>query len=75
VLGTEIVQGSGNRMLDRRAEAIARAAGPSALQPRHARQADQIVVISRFRFTRDDAGGQGAESPRPGPRPCFKSAP
>jgi TonB family protein len=38
VLSTEIVQGSGNRMLDTRAEAIARAAGLRPLRPGHARQ-------------------------------------
>jgi TonB family protein len=34
VLSTEIVQGSGNRMLDTRAEAIARAAGLTATSAR-----------------------------------------
>jgi TonB family protein len=34
VLSTEVVQGSGNRMLDTRAEAIARAAGPTATSAR-----------------------------------------
>ena len=52
---TEIVQSSGNRTLDRRAEAIARSASPfgrfdSAMR----RQADQIWVVSRFKFTRDE---------------------
>lgn len=55
VLGTEVVETSGNLTLDRRAAAIARAAGPfgrfnSAMRTR----ADQIVVVSRFKFTRDD---------------------
>jgi periplasmic protein TonB len=55
VLQTEVVQGSGNAALDHRAEAIARAAGPfgrfsSAMR----KQADQLWVVSRFRFTRDE---------------------
>ncbi|KAF1046401.1 energy transducer TonB [Xylophilus sp.] len=54
VIDTEIVQGSGNKLLDRRAEAIARGAGPfGACTAAMRRQADQIVVVSRFRFTRD----------------------
>lgn len=55
VLSTEVVQTSGSRQLDLMAQAIARSAGPfgefnSAMR----RQADQIVVVSRFRFTRDE---------------------
>ncbi len=55
VLATEVVESSGNAVLDRRAAAIARSAGPfgkftSAMRA----QADQIVVVSRFRFTRDE---------------------
>ena len=54
VLATEIVQGSGNRLLDTRAEAIARAAGPFGEFNREMRRkADQIAVVSRFKFTRD----------------------
>ncbi|MDD2712073.1 MAG: TonB family protein [Simplicispira sp.] len=54
VLSTEIVQGSGNRLLDTRAEAIARAAGPFGEFNREMRRkADQIAVVSRFKFTRD----------------------
>lgn len=54
VLGTEIVQSSGNRLLDSRAEAIARGAGPferfgTAMRAK----ADQIAVVSRFKFTRE----------------------
>jgi len=55
VLATEVVQSSGNRLLDRRAQAIAKAAGPFGPFNREMRrQADQIAVISRFKFTRDD---------------------
>ncbi len=54
VLETEIVQGSGNPLLDRRAEAIARAAGPFGKFTAEMRaKADQIAVVSRFKFTRD----------------------
>ena len=56
VLETEIVQGSGQRALDQRAQAIVRAAGPFGpfTEAMH-KQADQIAVVSRFRFTRDEA--------------------
>lgn len=55
VLATEVVQSSGNRLLDRRAQAIAKAAGPFGAFNREMRsQADQIAVVSRFKFTRDD---------------------
>ena len=54
VLGTEIVQGSGNSRLDRQAEAIAVGAGPfGSFNPDMRQKADQIAVVSRFRFTRD----------------------
>ena len=54
VLGTEIVQGSGNATLDRRAEAIARAAGPfDAFSREMRREYDQIAMVARFKFTRD----------------------
>lgn len=55
VLSTEIVQSSGNRALDRRAEAIARSAGPfGRFNAAMRRSADVISVPSRFRFTRDE---------------------
>ena len=51
----EIVEGSGNRALDRRAMAIVRSAGPfGRFNPAMRRQAEQIWVVSRFKFTRDD---------------------
>ncbi len=66
VLATEVVESSGNRTLDRRAQAIARGAGPfgefsSAMR----RQAEQIVVVSRFRFTRDDTLETRLSAPGP----------
>lgn len=55
VLATEVVEGSGNAVLDRRAAAIARSAGPfGRFNAAMRAQADQIVVVSRFRFTRDE---------------------
>ena len=55
VLSTEVVDSSGNRTLDRRAEAIARAAGPFGLfNEAMRRRADQIMVVSRFKFTREE---------------------
>jgi len=55
VLATEIVDSSGNITLDRRAEIIARLAGPFGPFNDEMRQkADQILVVSRFKFTRDE---------------------
>lgn len=55
ILATEIVQSSGNPTLDRRALVIARAAAPFGdFNPAMRRKADQIVVVSRFRFTREE---------------------
>lgn len=55
VLSTEIVQSSGVPALDRRAQAIAKSAGPfGVFNSTMRRLADQIAVVSRFKFTRDD---------------------
>ncbi len=52
---TEIVRGSSSPMLDRRAIAIVKAAAPFGPFTQQMRaKADQIVVTSRFRFTRDE---------------------
>jgi protein TonB len=67
VVEADIVRTSNSRVLDRRAVAIVRAAGPFGdftTEMRH--QTDQIVVTSRFRFTRDEGLettqlGQGAK--------------
>ena len=56
VVDTEIVRASGNTRLDQQAVAIVMAAqpyGPFSAAMRA--EADQIVVTSRFRFTRDEA--------------------
>jgi len=55
VVETEILRGSRSSILDRRALAIVHAAAPfgpftSAMR----RKADQLVITSRFRFTRDE---------------------
>lgn len=54
ILETQVVETSGNLTLDRRAQTIVRNAGPfgrfnDAMRAR----ADQIVVVSRFKFTRE----------------------
>jgi protein TonB len=54
VLHTEVVQSSGNATLDRRAQAIVRSLQFGRFSDAMRRQADQIVVVSRFRFTRDE---------------------
>lgn len=55
ILDTDVVQTSGNLTLDRRAQAIVRSTGPFGKFNEAMRaKADQIVVVSRFRFTRDD---------------------
>lgn len=55
VIDTEIMESSGNRTLDRRADAIAKSAAPfSRFNKGMRREADQIVVVSRFRFTREE---------------------
>lgn len=56
VLATEVVATSGNLTLDRRAQTIVRGTAPFGLfSDAMRRKADQIVVVSRFKFTRDDA--------------------
>jgi protein TonB len=55
VVDAEIVRPSRSRLLDQQAIAIVRAAAPfGPFSAAMRRQADQIVVTSRFRFTRDD---------------------
>ena len=55
VLDTEVVRGSGNKVLDRRAVAIVHAAAPyGRFSGPMRKQADQLAIPSRFRFTRED---------------------
>ncbi|MFM2261741.1 MAG: hypothetical protein RI959_417 [Pseudomonadota bacterium] len=53
VLDTEVVQPSGQALLDQRAQSIVRSLAFGRFTDAMRRQAEQIVVVSRFRFTRD----------------------
>jgi protein TonB len=68
VIDADVVRPSKSAQLNRRAVAIVRAAGPfGPFTDSMRRQADQIVVTSRFRFTRTDglettlSGGQAGQ--------------
>jgi periplasmic protein TonB len=55
VLATDVVQSSGNIALDRRAQTIAKSAGPFGhFTPAMRREFDQMAIVSRFKFTRDE---------------------
>lgn len=55
LLSTELAESSGNPLLDERAIAIVRSTAPfDAFSNRMRRHADQIVVVSSFRFARDN---------------------
>ena len=55
IVETEVVRGSGSKVLDRRAVAIVMAAAPyGRFTAPMRRQADQLVITSRVRFTRDE---------------------
>jgi len=55
VIDTEVVRPSNSKVLDRRAIAIVKAAAPFGPFTTAMRQkADQLVITSRFRFTRED---------------------
>ena len=55
VVTTEIVSPSSSRQLDRRAVAIVHAAAPfGPFNAEMRRRADQLVITSRFKFTRDE---------------------
>lgn len=55
LLGTEIVESSGNRELDRRAQAIVASIGNfGRFTDAMRRQTDQLLMPSRFKFTRDE---------------------
>jgi protein TonB len=50
-----VIESSGSLTLDRRAQAIANSAGLfGAFSPAMRTKADQIVLVSRFKFTRDE---------------------
>ena len=55
LVAAEVVRASNSKLLDRRAMALVRAAAPfGAFSPAMRRKADELVITSRFRFTRDD---------------------
>jgi periplasmic protein TonB len=55
VISTQVVETSGNTTLDRRAQTIVKNAGPFGhFNDGMRARADQIVVVSRFKFTRDE---------------------
>ena len=55
VVDTEVVRSSGSKILDRRAVAIVNAAAPyGRFDPAMRKNADQLVITSRFRFTREE---------------------
>ena len=67
LLTTELARSSGNPLLDERALAIVRTAAPFGHFNRKMRaQADQIVVVSRFNFSRDDTLGTRMLASEPG---------
>ena len=58
LLSTEVARSSGRPLLDERAVAIVRNAAPFGnFTPPLRAQADQIVVVTRFNFSRDDTLG------------------
>jgi len=55
VVDTEVVRSSGSKVLDRRAVAIVNAAAPyGRFNAAMRKNADQLVITSRFRFTREE---------------------
>ena len=55
VLNTEVASGSGQFVLDQRAQAIVRGASPfGAFTADMKKEADQLVVVTRFQFARDE---------------------
>jgi periplasmic protein TonB len=55
VVEVEVVRSSGNKVLDKRAVSIVRSAAPYGdFSPSMRAQFDQLVFVSRFRFTREE---------------------
>jgi protein TonB len=55
VLNTEVASGSGQFVLDQRAQAIVRGASPvGAFTADMKKEADHLVVVTRFQFARDE---------------------
>ncbi|MDM0011203.1 TonB family protein [Variovorax sp. J22P168] len=66
IIATDIVESSGDRTLDRRAQAIVRSIGGfGKFTDAMRRQTDQIVLPSRFKFTRDETLETQLSSSRP----------
>ena len=66
LLDATIVRSSGNPVLDRQAMAIVRASAPfGRFTNAMTRDADQIVVVSRFRFTREQGLETAVQAPAP----------
>ena len=64
VIDTVVVRSSGSDMLDRYAVAIVNAAAPfGAFSAAMRREADELVITSRFRFTRDESLQTGVAAP------------
>jgi protein TonB len=75
IVDARVLESSGARALDERALAIVRAAAPfGPFSAGMRREADLIVVTSRFRFTRDDALQASVAAPTAAP-PGPLSAP
>jgi len=54
-LNTEVANGSGQFVLDQRAQAIVHGASPfGAFTADMKKEADQLVVVTRFQFARDE---------------------
>lgn len=66
LLDASVVRSSGDPALDRQARAIVRACAPfGRFTPAMLREADQIVVVSRFRFTREQGLETAVQAPAP----------
>ncbi len=64
IVSTEIVEGSGNTLLDRRAQAIVRSVGNfGRFTDAMRKQTDQIALPSRFKFTRDETTELSLDKP------------
>jgi protein TonB len=69
VVEVEVVRSSGNKALDKRAVSIVRGAAPYGdFSPSMRAQFDQLVFVSRFRFTRDEGMRAAVEDASPTPR-------
>ncbi len=65
ILETEIVQASQSQLLDKRAISIVQAAAPfGPFTPAMRKQADQLVIPTRFRFSRDEGLETSVAAPR-----------